>query len=365
MEDMVSRFAVDKRFWSGRKVFVTGHTGFKGSWLTQWLADLGAQVTGYALAPDTQPNLFGLAQLDKVCRHTIGDIRHLEDVQCALASSAPEVVIHLAAQPLVRRSYQQPLETFSTNVMGTANILEAARQQASVKAVLIISSDKCYDNREWSYGYRENDALGGHDPYSASKACTEIVTNAWRSSYAHGPLVASARAGNVFGGGDWSEDRLLPDAIKAFSAGETLIIRSPLAERPWQHVAEPLAAYLMIVRAMLEEGALYARAWNVGPRVEDIVSVEQIVKMLAQAWGHGARWEVRAPAVMLHEAGLLHLDSSQIARLVGWRPSGLLEQALNATVAWRAATTTEDAVQLMRKDRAVFARANIACSEPA
>jgi CDP-glucose 4,6-dehydratase len=290
-----SAAAVDPVFWNGKRVFLTGHTGFKGGWLSLWLASMGAKVTGYALAPNTEPNFFKVALVEKDLEKShIADIRNLVTLQDAMKEAQPEIVIHMAAQPLVRYSYVNPVETYATNVMGTIHVLEAIRSLECVRAVVVVTTDKCYENKEWAWGYRENEPMGGHDPYSNSKGCAELVTSAYRESYfspktyeSHRVSIASARAGNVIGGGDWSEDRLIPDAIKAFERGESLMIRNPLATRPWQHVLEPLSGYLVLAQALYKVGAKFDGGWNFGPRDEDARSVQEVINLLIQEWGSG------------------------------------------------------------------------------
>ena len=276
---------IDADFWRGRRVFLTGHTGFKGGWLALWLQRLGADVTGYALDPPTTPSLFAVARVGAGMRSIINDIRDAETLAQAMREAQPEIVIHMAAQPLVRYSYQAPVETYATNVMGTVHLLEAVRQTDSVRAVVNVTSDKCYENREWVWGYRENEPMGGYDPYSNSKGCAELVTAAYRNSYfnpaqysQHGVALASARAGNVIGGGDWAEDRLIPDILRAIAAGEAVNIRSPHAIRPWQHVLEPLSGYLLLAQRLIEDGPAHAEGWNFGPSEEDARPVQWIVE---------------------------------------------------------------------------------------
>ena len=277
-------------FWQGRRVFLTGHTGFKGTWLALWLQQLGAQVTGYALSPATSPNLYGLAQVADGMTSIFGDVRDPSALASALKAAQPEIVIHMAAQALVRYGYQNPVETYATNVMGTVNVLEAVRACPSVRSIVCVTSDKCYDNKEWFWGYRENEALGGYDPYSSSKAAAELVTSAYRDSYLRdqGVGVASARAGNVIGGGDWAADRLVPDVLRAFAEGRPALIRNPDAIRPWQHVLEPLSGYLSLAQHLHEKPIEIAGAWNFGPYDADAKSVRKVVEKLAAAWGGGA-----------------------------------------------------------------------------
>lgn len=330
-------------FWHGKRVFLTGHTGFKGGWLSLWLQQLGAELTGYALQPPTQPNLFEKARVGAGMTSIIGDIRDGAKLMAAMRDAAPEIVIHVAAQPLVRRSYVDPVETYSTNVMGTVHLLEAVRQCASARAVVNVTTDKCYENREWLWPYRENEAVGGYDPYSSSKGCAELVTAAYRNSYfnakhhaQHQLALASARAGNVIGGGDWAEDRLVPDILSAFSRGEPVMIRNPHAVRPWQHVLEPLRGYLTLAERLFTEGASYAEAFNFGPREDDSQPVEWIVRQLAAKWGDSAVWRLDGDN-HLHEASLLRLDVSKAAHRLAWRPALNLDVGLQLTVDWARA----------------------------
>ena len=322
-------------FWGGKRVFLTGHTGFKGSWLTLWLRQLGAHVTGYALAPNTQPNLFGLAEVADGMSSCLGDVRDGAALTRAMQSAQPEIVIHMAAQALVRHGYQNPVETYATNVMGTVNLMEAVRACSRVRAVLSVTSDKCYDNKEWVWGYREHEALGGYDPYSSSKAAAELVTGAYRTSYlkARGVAVASARAGNVLGGGDWAADRLVPDVLSAFAQGRVACIRNPDAVRPWQHVLEPLSGYLNLCEHLYRNPSDFAGAWNFGPREEDAQPVQWVVEQLAATWGSGAAWDLDTREHP-HEAHYLKLDISKAYAKLHWRPQWALEQALVQTVQW-------------------------------
>lgn len=326
-------------FWRDRRVFLTGHTGFKGGWLSLWLESQGAKVTGYSLAPPTTPCLFAVGAVEAGIDSVIGDIRDLSRLKEVMALADPEVVFHLAAQSLVRPSYMTPVETFATNVMGTAHVLETARTCGSLKSVVVVTSDKCYENREWVWPYREDEAMGGHDPYSASKGCTELVTAAFRRSFfsdsgesAHA-FVGSARAGNVIGGGDWALDRLVPDIVRAASSGQPVRIRNPRAVRPWQHVLEPLSGYIALAEKLALEGRPFAAGWNFGPWENDTRPVEWIVRKVVENWGDGASWILDA-ASHVHEAHLLKLDSAKARTLLGWRPRLDLETALAWTVSW-------------------------------
>lgn len=341
-------------FWRRRRVFVTGHTGFKGSWLSLWLEQLGADVCGVALDPPTDPSLFKEAKVSKGMRSEIADIRDLERMKAIVQEHRPEVVFHLAAQPLVRKSYEDPVGTYATNVMGTANLLESVRGCDSIRAVVVITTDKCYENKEWVWPYRETDRLGGYDPYSNSKACAELVVSAYRSSFfnpadysQHGVAIASARAGNVIGGGDWAEDRLVPDIMRAFAAKEVLKIRNPYAVRPWQHVLEPLSGYVKLAERLIEVGARYGDPWNFGPEYADAKSVEWIVRQLAEEWGKDARWQVDGQTHP-HEAQTLKLDWSKAARDLNWRPVLPLRKSLRLTSDWyHRWTAGEDARDLV------------------
>jgi len=330
--------------WRGRSVFITGHTGFKGGWLTLWLNHLGAKVHGYALKPPTEPNLFDIARIGSVlASDTRADLADLLRLREALGKAQPEVLFHLAAQPLVREAYRDPLGTLRTNVMGTANVLEAAREVNSVRAIVLITTDKVYENREWVYPYREIDALGGHDPYSASKAAAEFVAASYRKCFfageaGHGARVATARAGNVIGGGDWGTDRLMPDCLRAFALGEPVRLRFPRAVRPWQHALEPLAGYLQLAQRLLSpHGASFAKAWNFGPDASGDATVGDVAEMAARLWGTDARVEHAVAAENPHEAGLLRLDSTSARTELRWKPRWSLEQAVGATVAWHHA----------------------------
>lgn len=330
-------------FWHNKRVFLTGHTGFKGSWLCLWLDRLGAKVTGYALEPPTAPSLFGLANVAGLVDSHIADVRDRECLARTLAAAEPEIVIHMAAQPLVRDSYRIPVETYATNVMGTVHLLEAVRRCPSVKAVVNVTTDKCYENREWVWGYRENEPMGGFDPYSNSKACSELVTAAYRTSFfhpqchaEHGVALASARAGNVIGGGDWAADRLIPDCIEALLTGERIRIRNPHAIRPWQHVLEPLSGYLVLARRLYEHGCDYAEGWNFGPADEDAKPVEWIVKQICNLWGENVGYDIDA-GDHPHEAHYLKLDCSKARMRLGWMPRWDLSTALDTIVEWTRA----------------------------
>jgi CDP-glucose 4,6-dehydratase len=326
--------------WHGRKVFLTGHTGFKGGWLALWLASKGAIVRGYALAPSTDPSLFAAARVGAVIDDIRGDIRNPETLEPALRDFAPEVVFHLAAQPLVVLSYRDPILTYETNVIGTARVLDAIRRTPSVRAVVSVTTDKCYENKEWIWGYRETDPLGGYDPYSSSKACAEIVSAAYRQSFfptdklaEHGVALATARAGNVIGGGDWSPDRLIPDLVRGFLSGQPVRIRRPLAIRPWQHVLEPLHGYIRLAEELLTHNPKFATAYNFGPSDDDARRVAWIAEKMTAFWGDGASW-VLDPDPGVHEASYLKLDASRARADLGWTPHLPLETALEWLVQW-------------------------------
>ena len=347
-------------FWSRRRVFLTGHTGFKGSWLSLWLLGLGARVTGYALPPPTRPNLFEPARIAERITSVEGDVRDAAALEAAMRQAEPDVVFHLAAQPIVRRSYRDPLETFSTNVLGTANLLEAARKVGSARAVVVVTSDKCYENREWWWSYREKSALGGRDPYSASKACAELVARSFRKSYFEQlppeSRISSAtvRAGNVIGGGDWAEDRLVPDTIRSLTGGAELALRFPAAIRPWQHVLEPLSGYLLVGRRLFEDGQPYAESWNFAPSEDDAKPVGWVVDRVHQAWGVAPRWVADA-SPKPHEAIYLKLDSSKARARLGWRPRLRIEQTLDWVVEWyRRAEAGESALALCEEQIARY-----------
>ena len=326
--------------YKGKKVLVTGHTGFKGGWLSIWLKELGAEVIGYSIEPYTNPSLFYSAEIDKKITSIIGDIRDIDTLKQTFEAHQPEIVFHLAAQPLVRLSYSEPRMTYETNIMGTINVYEAVKQTNSVKTIVNITSDKCYENQEWVYGYRENEPMGGYDPYSNSKGCAELITSAYRNSFfnpayygdMHTVSLASARAGNVIGGGDWADDRLIPDFVRAMVKEETLIIRNPKATRPWQHVLEPLSGYLWLGALMSENPTKYAEGWNFGPLDQDGITVEEIVTESLDIWGAGDYKII--PDEHLHEAKLLKLDISKAAWYLNWKPAYTSKTALSETIKW-------------------------------
>jgi CDP-glucose 4,6-dehydratase len=326
--------------YKGKRILVTGHTGFKGSLLSQWLKELGADVIGYALEPPTKPNLFETLNLDEKIVHIIGDVRDECHLLSVFETHQPEFVFHLAAQPLVRLSYKEPRLTYETNVMGTVNVLEGVRKTSSVMNCIIVTSDKCYENREWVYGYRETDPMGGYDPYSSSKGCAELVTAAYRKAFFnpeaygknHNVALSSVRAGNVIGGGDWGEDRIIPDCVRALSKGETIVIRNPSAIRPWQYVLEPLYGYLLLSARMDKEGAEYSGAWNFGPNDENIITVEELVKLVIENWEYGT-YTIDA-STQPHEAGLLKLDASKARALIGWKPIYDVYETVEKTINW-------------------------------
>jgi len=334
---------MNQAFWRGKRVLVTGHTGFKGSWLCSWLHSMGAVVQGYALAAPTTPNLFGVLGLEERILSEIGDIRDTASLTACVNRFQPEIVFHLAAQPLVRLSYASPMDTYTTNVIGTVSLLDAVRHTDHVKAVVNVTSDKCYENREWAWGYREDEAMGGFDPYSSSKGCSELVTASYRQSFfnaneysRHGCALASARAGNVIGGGDWALDRLIPDLLSAFKDRRTVSIRNPHAIRPWQHVLEPLSGYLALAEKLYTEGMAYACGWNFGPSEDDARPVQWIVEKLAALWGRDAAWAVDVGS-HVHEAHYLKLDCSKARGQLGWQPRWRLEHTLSRIVNWHNA----------------------------
>lgn len=331
-------------FWLNKRVLLTGHTGFKGGWLSLWLSSMGAKVTGYALLPNTTPNIYDAVNIEgHLDASFIADIRDIETFKKVLNRSNPEIVIHMAAQPLVRYSYTNPVQTFSTNVMGTVNVLEGIRSIDSVRAAVVVTTDKCYENQERVAGYSENEPMGGYDPYSSSKGCAELVTAAYRQSYfppkdyeKHLLAIATARAGNVIGGGDWSEDRLIPDAIRAFRTKQALVIRNPLAIRPWQHVLEPLSGYLVLAQALYQKGSLFDGAWNFGPRDEDAQPVSAVVDLMIEKWQSSASW-IQDTTVQPHEAHSLRLNCTKARDNLGWIPKWNLEKAIQTTSDWYCA----------------------------
>ena len=342
---------MNPEFWRGKRVFLTGHTGFKGSWLSLWLQQLGADLSGYALAPPTTPSLFDVADVSAGMRSVIADIRDPSALTKAIQEAKPDIVIHMAAQPLVRYSYQAPVETYATNVMGTVHLLEAIRQTPSVRAVVNVTSDKCYENKEWHWGYRENEPMGGYDPYSNSKGCAELVTAAYRNSFfnptkqtEHRVSIASGRAGNVIGGGDWAADRLIPDILRAIEASQAVNIRSPHAIRPWQHVLEPLSGYLTLAEKLYTAGPAYAEGWNFGPADDDAKPVQWIVEQLTAQWGEGATWQMDTNP-QPHEAHYLKLDCSKAHAKLDWNPRWNLQATLKSIVHWHKQWLAEDNMQ--------------------
>lgn len=334
---------MNEHFWQGKRVFLTGHTGFKGSWLSLWLQQMGAELKGFALEPPTTPSLFVEARVEQGMESKIGDIRDYDGLRKSIERFKPEIIFHMAAQPLVRLSYEIPIDTYATNVMGTVHLLEAVRKTGGVKTIVNITSDKCYENREWAWGYRENEPMGGYDPYSNSKGCAELVASAYRNSYfnnlsykEHGCALASARAGNVIGGGDWALDRLIPDIITAIEQGKPVVIRNPQAIRPWQHVLEPLSGYLTIAEKLYQQGPAYAESWNFGPNDEDAKPVQWIVEQLTQNWGEGARW-ILDQSKHPHEAHYLKLDCSKAKARLDWQPRWQLAKALEKIIDWHKA----------------------------
>lgn len=340
---MVNMRIVDRTFWKGKRVFLTGHTGFKGSWLSLWLEDMGAVVKGYSLEPYTEPSLFKVAKVSSGIESEIGDIRDYDKLKSSINSFSPNIILHLAAQPLVRDSYEDPLGTYETNVMGTANLLQASRQLPNLKSIVIVTTDKCYENREWEWGYRENEAMGGYDPYSSSKGCAELVTSAFRRSFFQSTdvAIASARAGNVIGGGDWSKDRLIPDVLRSYNQGDQVVIRNPKAIRPWQHVIEPLSGYLLLAEKLYNKGQDFAEPFNFGPRDEDCQSVESILNTINVNWEDCPGWRLDDKANP-HEARFLKLDISKAKDKLNWTPKWNLESTIKRIVDWNTAFNRQE-----------------------
>lgn len=332
----IEKGKVSISFWKNKKIFLTGHTGFKGSWMSLWLNSMGAVVKGYSLEPNTTPNLYTEASINENLESQIGDIRDLEHISKSMVDFNPDILIHMAAQPLVRLSYQEPVDTYTTNVIGTVNVLEAARKCEKLKAIVSVTTDKCYENQEWDWGYRENEPMGGHDPYSSSKGCAELVISAYRRSFfnsVNSASLASARAGNVIGGGDWSDDRLIPDILKAFENTEPVVIRNPLSTRPWQHVLEPLSGYLVLAQELFLNGDEFAEGWNFGPKDEGCKPVDWILDEMVAQWGESASWELDKNSNP-HEAGFLKLDCSKAANRLKWQPKWELRETLKMIVDW-------------------------------
>ncbi len=345
----LENLVMNPAFWHNKTVFITGHTGFKGSWLSLWLKQLGANVVGFALEPPSEPNLFTVANVGQKIQHIHGDVKNIAQLQQALKQHQPDIVFHMAAQSLVQSSYDYPVDTYAVNVMGTVNLLEAARQCNTIKAIVSVTSDKCYENKEWAWGYRENEALGGYDPYSSSKACAELVTNAYRQSFFKSLSIASARAGNVIGGGDWAKNRLIPDMIRAFIENKPVLIRHPNAIRPWQHVLEPLRGYLLLAEKVYEHPEDFSQAWNFGPEPQDIQPVSFIADTLSKHWGNNAHWILedngKNKNTFSHEAHLLKLDIAKAKAYLNWTPQLSLEKALDYTVQWYKAWQNQHDMQ--------------------
>jgi len=336
---------IDQNFWQGKRVFLTGHTGFKGSWLSLWLSSLGAEVKGYALNPPTSPSLFNEAKVDSLIDSQIGDIRDQDTLHESMTKFSPDILIHMAAQPLVRYSYDAPIETYEVNIIGTAKVLEVARSCANLKAIVNITTDKCYENDGRSEGYKEDDKMGGYDPYSSSKGCAEIVASAYRRSFLQdqGVGLASVRAGNVIGGGDWADDRLIPDILRSFEKNEPVIIRNPKATRPWQHVLEPLSGYLVLAQKMYRDQNKYAEGWNFGPNEQDVKSVDWILNKMIAKWPNSS-WELDSSSNP-HEANFLQLDISKAESKLGWKPIWELSHTLEKIIDWHQAWINKEDMQ--------------------
>lgn len=332
---------INKEFWKDKKVFITGHTGFKGGWLSLWLKNLGAEITGYSLPPLTEPSLFELAHIGKNINSIIADILDLARLKHEIHQAQPDIIFHLAAQSLVRQSYHEPLETYAVNVMGTANLLEAIRSTPTVRSVIIVTSDKCYENLELEKGYTENDAMGGYDPYSSSKGCAELITSAYRNSFfnpkkyaEHKVAIASVRAGNVIGGGDWSVDRLIPDLIRSIVAKKEVVIRNPSSTRPWQHVLEPLSGYIKLAELLYTNGTEFGEGWNFGHQVEEAKTVKWIIDNFSQMWGDGLKYRIESDAANMHEAHYLRLNCEKAEKKMGWRANLSLDETIQNVCAW-------------------------------
>ena len=336
---------IDKDFWGGKRVFLTGHTGFKGSWLSLWLSSLGTEVKGYALNPPTSPSLYNEAKIDSIINSCIGDIRDQDTLQESMVSFNPDILIHMAAQPLVRYSYEAPIETYEVNVIGTAKVLEVARSCPNLKAIVNITTDKCYENDERSQGYKEDDPMGGHDPYSSSKGCAELVASAYRRSFLQeqGIGLASVRAGNVIGGGDWADDRLIPDILRSFERRKPVVVRNPKATRPWQHVLEPLSRYLILAEKLYRDQRRYAEDWNFGPNEQDVKPVDWILDKMIAKWPNSS-WELNQNSNP-HEAGFLKLDISKAESKLSWKPVWELSQTLEKIIVWHQAWLNKEDIQ--------------------
>ena len=344
----ISKGKVDASFWKDKKVYLTGHTGFKGAWLSLWLQNMGAIIKGYSLDVNTKPALFAQANVAAEMESEIGDIRNLEQLTESMVSFSPDILIHMAAQPLVRLSYQEPVDTYTTNVIGTVNVLEAARKCSNLKAIVSVTTDKCYENKEWEWGYRETEPMGGHDPYSSSKGCAELVTSAYRRSFfstKDTASLASARAGNVIGGGDWAQSRLIPDILRAFEKSEPVVIRNPLSTRPWQHVLEPLSGYLVLAQELFLNGDNFAEGWNFGPKDEDCKPVSWILDEMVESWGGNASWSLDKKNNP-HEAGFLKLDCSKAFQKLSWTPKWDLKFTIELIIKWHKVYISKGNIKL-------------------